>query len=61
VKRAGYGHARIIGMQPDDLENLVSWRMPFGKYAGTLLADLPGNYLHWFALGGFAGGELTVC
>jgi hypothetical protein len=45
-------------MQPEDLEKLVSWKMPFGKYQGRLLADLPGNYLHWFACQGFPEGEL---
>ena len=30
----------------------------YGKHKGTLLADLPGNYLHWFAREGFPKGEL---
>ena len=37
---------------------LVSMRMPFGKYKGRLLADLPGHYLNWFAREGFPPGEL---
>ncbi len=45
-------------MDTEDLEKLVTWRMPFGKYKGRLLADLPGNYLHWFARKGFPEGEL---
>jgi uncharacterized protein len=45
-------------MNTEDLEKLVIWRMPFGKYKGRLLADLPGNYLHWFARQGFPEGEL---
>jgi hypothetical protein len=45
-------------MQPEDLERLVTWVMPFGKYRGRLLADLPGNYLNWFARVGFPEGEL---
>ncbi|MCM2131247.1 DUF3820 family protein [Larsenimonas rhizosphaerae] len=45
-------------MNPDDLQKLVQWRMPFGKYEGRLLADLPGHYLHWFAREGFPDGEL---
>ncbi len=45
-------------MNPDDLHKLVTTRMPFGKHEGTLLADLPGNYLHWFAREGFPKGEL---
>ena len=32
--------------------------MPFGKHKGVLLADLPGNYLSWFAREGFPGGEI---
>ncbi len=45
-------------MTPESLERLVSWRMPFGKYAGTLLADLPGDYLAWFAREGFPDSEI---
>lgn len=45
-------------MTPESLEKLVSWNMPFGKHAGTLLADLPGNYLAWFAREGFPEGKL---
>ena len=45
-------------MFPEDLEKLVTWTMPFGKFKGRLLADLPGNYLHWFARNGFPEGEL---
>lgn len=45
-------------MQPDDLQKLVSLTMPFGKYEGRLLADLPGHYLGWFARAGFPKGEL---
>jgi len=32
--------------------------MPYGKYAGRKLADLPGHYLAWFAREGFPKGEL---
>jgi uncharacterized protein (DUF3820 family) len=45
-------------MQPDDLQKLCSGEMPYGKYKGRLLADLPGNYLTWFAREGFPKGEL---
>jgi uncharacterized protein (DUF3820 family) len=40
------------------LELLVTREMPYGKYKGRLLADLPGNYLTWFAREGFPSGEL---
>ena len=45
-------------MNPDDLIKLVTTPMPFGKHQGTLLADLPGNYLNWFAREGFPKGEI---
>ncbi len=45
-------------MEAKDLEKLVSLPMPYGKYAGRVIADLPGNYLHWFAREGFPDGEL---
>src|SRR5579872_352922 len=32
--------------------------MPYGKYKGRLIADLPGNYLNWFAREGFPPGEI---
>ena len=41
-----------------DLQLLVDWAMPFGKYKGTLLADLPSHYLGWFAQKGFPKGEV---
>ena len=45
-------------MDPQALKKLVLMKMPFGKYAGRALADLPGNYLAWFARKGFPKGEL---
>ena len=32
--------------------------MPFGKYKGRLIADLPGDYLRWFAREGFPPGQI---
>jgi uncharacterized protein (DUF3820 family) len=45
-------------MEPEDLKKLVTRKMPFGKYEGWLIADLPGPYLNWFAREGFPGGEI---
>lgn len=47
-----------MGMDADKLQLLVSREMPYGKYQGRVLADLPGNYLNWFAREGFPKGEL---
>jgi hypothetical protein len=45
-------------MHPEDLQKLVTMTMPYGKYKGRILADLPGNYLNWFAREGYPKGEL---
>ena len=42
----------------EPLESLLTTEMPFGKYKGTRIADLPGNYLNWFAQAGFPSGRL---
>ncbi|MBK5010681.1 DUF3820 family protein [Pseudomonas sp. S60] len=45
-------------MNPETLVLLVTRTMPFGKYQGRAIADLPGDYLAWFARKGFPHGEL---
>jgi uncharacterized protein (DUF3820 family) len=40
------------------LDRLLVVSMPYGKYQGRLIADLPGHYLNWFARTGFPPGEL---
>lgn len=45
-------------MNPETLERLLRVQMPYGKYKGRLIADLPGNYLNWFAREGFPKGEI---
>ena len=48
----------MAAMDSEMLQKLVQVHMPYGKYKGRLIADLPGNYLHWFAREGFPKGEL---
>ncbi len=45
-------------MEARDLELLLVREMPFGKYKGRVIADLPGYYLNWFAREGFPKGEI---
>jgi len=45
-------------MEPEDLLLLVTRSMPYGRYKGRLIADLPGPYLNWFAREGFPEGEI---
>lgn len=42
------------------LQQLVSMKMPFGKFKGRLLCDLPEPYLVWFKQQGFPEGKLGV-
>lgn len=42
----------------DYLVKFANTQMPFGKYAGWLLIDLPEEYVVWFRQKGFPKGEL---
>ena len=42
------------------LLQLVKMEMPFGKYKGTVLCNLPVSYLEWFQRKGFPKGKLGV-
>ena len=46
--------------QTQQLLKLARYRMPFGKYKGQLLIDLPEPYVVWFRKQGFPKGELGV-
>jgi len=45
-------------MNPEYLQLLLTREMPYGKYKGRVIADLPGDYLNWFARKGFPPGEI---
>ena len=49
-------------MQPDPqyLLQLVTMQMPFGKYKGRILCNLPVSYLEWFHSKGFPEGKLGM-
>lgn len=47
-----------VSGDPADLLELATMRMPFGKYQGRLLIDLPEPYVVWFAGKGFPKGKL---
>jgi len=48
----------MLGFSQEHLLKLTNWQMPFGKYAGRVLVDLPEEYLFWFEKKGFPEGEL---
>ncbi len=48
------------GPNPQLLKDLVEMKMPFGKYQGRQLCDLPEAYLLWFKQKGFPPGKLGM-
>lgn len=48
----------IAGCSAERLQLLLTREMPFGKHKGRVIADLPANYLQWFAREGFPRGEI---
>ncbi|MBK7121725.1 MAG: DUF3820 family protein [Chitinophagaceae bacterium] len=42
------------------LLQLVNMKMPFGKFKGRLLCDLPVSYLEWFQQKGFPKTKLGI-
>ena len=47
-----------MAMDADQLQRLLTVPMPYGKYQGRPIADLPGDYLNWFARTGFPRGDI---
>ena len=47
-----------MNLDPNLLKQAVNQQMPFGKYAGRKLLQLPEPYLVWFSQQGFPNGKL---
>lgn len=47
-------------LNPQILIDIVKTPMPFGKYKGRLVADLPEAYLVWFKQQGFPRNKLGM-
>ena len=45
---------------PGLLVQLITMQMPFGKYKGRILRNLPVSYLEWFSQKGFPTGKLGI-
>lgn len=45
-------------IEPEDLPKIANTRMPFGRFKGQALIDLPEEYLLWFVDRGFPAGKL---
>jgi uncharacterized protein (DUF3820 family) len=49
-----------MGPQAALLTELFELKMPFGKYKGTYVGDLPEHYILWFSQQGFPKGKLGL-
>lgn len=47
-------------MSAEILREIITTPMPYGKYKGTIIADLPVYYLEWFSTQGFPKGKLGM-
>ncbi|MES2207809.1 MAG: DUF3820 family protein [Pseudomonadota bacterium] len=47
-----------VQLDAEFLKDLVSTPMPYGKYEGYMLADVPEHYLMWLSRQGFPKGKL---
>jgi len=48
----------LLKPDPNFLIQLANTKMPFGKYKGVFLIDLPEHYLIWYRNKGFPKGKL---
>lgn len=54
----GGGMSIAYEQNPEAIVAALAMKMPFGKYAGTYLIDLPEPYLVWFHAKGFPEGYI---
>lgn len=45
---------------PSILPQLITFKMPYGKYKDTILCNIPVSYLEWMASKGFPPGKLGM-
>lgn len=48
------------GPDPKVLKEIIQTEMPFGKYSGRRIYELPAHYLEWFSGKGFPKGRIGV-
>ena len=53
-------NAELPQANPELLIQLVTTKMPFGKYKDTLICNLPEFYIEWFQRKGFPKSKIGV-
>ena len=51
---------KTLSTNPEILKEICEVKMPYGKHAGIVLADLPISYLEWFHRQGMPKGKLGM-
>jgi uncharacterized protein len=51
---------KTFPLNPEILTELVTFKMPYGKYKDQIIADLPEFYLVWYSNKGFPKGKLGM-
>lgn len=47
-------------MDPTVLQELITTEMPYGKYKGVILCNIPEHYIVWYHENGFPQGRLGM-
>lgn len=58
MEQASHGEENFEAQAAAEWEKLRTWKMPFGRYSGRYLYELPAEYLCWFEQKGWPEGEL---
>jgi uncharacterized protein (DUF3820 family) len=60
TQRAKANDAHVLGGDPKMLLEIARMKMPFGRYEGRVLIDLPEPYIVWFHTNGLPKGRIGV-
>lgn len=50
----------MLEFKKENLVKLAQMKMPYGKYTGRNLVDLPEHYIVWFDKNGYPEGEIGL-
>lgn len=50
----------LFNLNPEILTEIVTMRMPYGKYKGVIICNIPEPYLVWYHSKGFPEGKLGM-
>ena len=57
-RKKRYQNCRKHPIDSEDLEEIITTPIPYGKYKGEMIANLPFNYLEWLSNNSFFNGKI---